>query len=159
MKSWVKIRPWRQQAEWGKARFDQMEGVGGYTKKFWLLQQHYLIILKQALGGTFYVGLARKIFWKPQYVPADVRSKRYLWQYFFKCGSTLALTPHWFACYQYFPKQDVVVMWYSQSLKPSVQLHVNIPQRLQAWPVLNVSVKQIQNIELEDIHQQIHISL
>ncbi len=40
-------------------------------------------------------------------------------------------------------------MWYSQSLKPSVQLHVNIPQRLQAWPVLNVSVKQIQNKELE----------
>ncbi len=50
-------------------------------------------------------------------------------------------------------------MWYSQSLKPSVQLHVNIPQRLQAWPVLNVSVKQIQNIELEDIQKQIPISL
>lgn len=30
-------------------------------------------------------------------------------------------------------------MWYSQSLKPSVQLHVNAPQLLQARPVLNVS--------------------
>lgn len=78
--------------------------------------------------------------------------------FFFKSG-TLALTPHWFACYQYFPKRDVVVKWYSQSLKSSVQLHVNVPQCLQARPVLNVSVKQIQNIELEDIHLQIPISL
>lgn len=46
---------------------------------------------------------------------------------------------------------------HSQSLKPGVQLHVHARQRLQARPVLNVSVTEIKNMELEDVHAEIGI--